>query len=564
MKRILITCFFAFHGLFLLAQTVQPHERLYLSTDKECYLAGEPVWVSVFCYDISSGKSSPVSAVAYLEIQNTGGSHVQTKIALKYGRGSGVIDLPLSLPTGIYRLTGYTRYMHLESEDNFHARYITVYNPLSPLRSDNVATTTAKEEESFPVYKEPKEETRFGISANKKNYNVKQEVELTLKNLLPENVSASVSVFRVDGLNHFQNPSITEVVSKTFQEEKTPFQLGTIDYSGEVIHGYVVDQDNERVNHIEGFGAYLSIAGSDIQYITGEIQDNGKIRFFTSNLYGDGTLVSYIPSANDKKHHLILDPIYLFPTVANLPALVLDKKQEDVLLERSLAVQLYREFRLDTLSVLKTYGNNLLFESSGISYKLDEYTRFPTMAEVMIEFIQEARFRTVRGERKLQVRLKYINGVTYEIEDPTPPLVLLDGIPVPDHEKIYNYPPSFVEEIIIYPHKYAFGPIYYNGIVFFKTYRGDYPELELEESMRIHDYKGVQHPSSFGIVPKDSRFPDLRHTLYWNPKVEIKDNESLTLRFQTAETTGTFKVVAEGLSSEGTPFRTSAEFRVDP
>ncbi len=85
------------------------HERLYLSTDKTCYLAGEDIWISAFCYDAASGIYSPISAVAYLELQNLSGSLVQSKIALNHGRGNGFIHLPVSLPTGIYRLTGYTR-----------------------------------------------------------------------------------------------------------------------------------------------------------------------------------------------------------------------------------------------------------------------------------------------------------------------------------------------------------------------------------------------------------------------------------------------------------------------
>lgn len=145
---------------------------------------------------------------------------------------------------------------------------------------------------------------------------------------------------------------------------------------------------------------------------------------------------------------------------------MLDAGQEEVLKERNLGIRLYHAFRLDTFSVITPHQNNLQFEKSGIVYKLDEYTRFPTMAEVMTEFIQEARFRTVKGEKRLQVRLRDVQGVSFDFEDPTPPLVLLDGIPVPDHGKIYDYPPGLVKEIIVYPAKYAFGLVYYNGIIF--------------------------------------------------------------------------------------------------
>src|SRR5574344_1583855 len=100
MKRILTVLILSATSLLLRAQSQMLHERLYLSTDKECYIAGEPMWISAFCYDAVSGKPSPVSAVAYIELQNLSGSVVQAKIALTDGRGSGLIDLPVSLPTG--------------------------------------------------------------------------------------------------------------------------------------------------------------------------------------------------------------------------------------------------------------------------------------------------------------------------------------------------------------------------------------------------------------------------------------------------------------------------------
>ncbi|HRW95789.1 MAG TPA: hypothetical protein P5167_08080, partial [Bacteroidales bacterium] len=292
------------------------------------------------------------------------------------------------------------------------------------------------------------------------------------------------------------------------------------------------------------------------------IRDSGKVRFFTSNLYGDGTLVSYVPSFNHKKYHLVLDSVYTHPQVDWIPQLILDRTREDVLLERSLGVQIAQAYRMDTLAVEKRLPANLLFENTGIVYKLDEYTRFPTMGEVLIEFIREARFKSEDGTHKLQVRLRDATGVAYYLQDPTPPLVLLDGIPIEDHEKIYNYDPNLVKEIIIHTDRYAFGSIYYNGIIFFRTFKGDFPGLDLDESMRIQEFRGVQNPRSLAVVPADSRLPDLRHTLYWNPQLEVKPDESVTLNAITSETTGTFRVLIQGLDMKGNPFTTSTDFTV--
>lgn len=561
MKRSLTILILSATSLLLQAQSRMLHERLYLSTDKECYLAGEPVWISAFCYDAVTGKPSPVSAVAYIELQNLSGSVVQAKIALAAGRGSGLIDLPVSLPTGNYRLIAYTRYMYSESEHNVFTRIITIYNPLTSLRSDNVKVDSGAE----PVHlsKVAQNNTpELGVFTDSNVYQPGEEVRITLSHSMPTEVSLSVSVFRKENLNHFSNPSISFLVDSTRNQTFTPFPFWRVDYPGEVIRGHVVDQNNDPVAPSGGFGSYISIAGSHVQYYTGELGDNGRLRFFTSNLYGNGTLISYIPSHNDKQYHLVLDSVYMNPQVHELPELILDIRQQPLLEERSLGVQLWHAFGLDSLFREERAETNLLFENSGIVYKLDEYTRFPTMGEVIVEFVREARFRTIGGSRVLQLRLRDAGGTVYFVDDPTPPLVLLDGIPVRDHEKIYAYDPALVREIVIYPDKYAFGPIYYNGILFLKTYRGGFPDLELEESMRIHEFQGVQNPHSFGTVPRGSRLPDVRHTLYWNPRVDLKGTEPVTIRTTTSETKGTFVVVAEGMNPAGKTFRNSTEFTV--
>jgi len=151
-------------------------------------------------------------------------SHIQTKMALKEGRGSAVVALPLTLPTGIYRLTGYTRYMQSESISNFYTKYITVYNPLSPLRTENVTTVSAVEQEgACREFQDEGQGSFFQITADGNRYGTKKEVKLSLSNLLDDEVTASVSVFKKETLNGYKNPSIATVVNKSLQEKNFSF-----------------------------------------------------------------------------------------------------------------------------------------------------------------------------------------------------------------------------------------------------------------------------------------------------------------------------------------------------
>ena len=203
--------------------------------------------------------------------------------------------------------------------------------------------SAAEQEDACWEFQAEEQDSFFQITADNSQYGTKKEVKLSLSNLLEDKVTASVSVFKKETLNSYKNPSISTVVNRSLKEKTSPFQMRRIDYAGEVIHGHIVDENNIPVTNVEGFGTYLSIAGSDIQYFTGEIRNNGKVRFFTSNLYGDGTLISYVPSAGENTYHLVLDSIYLNPVVKELPHLFLTPTK-DVLKERNLGVRLHHAF----------------------------------------------------------------------------------------------------------------------------------------------------------------------------------------------------------------------------
>ena len=113
-------------------------ERVYVSTDREVYVAGDAVWMSAYCMDASSGKLSSFSKTAYVEIHSAAGMVQTAKIALEGGRGGGRLMLPNTLPTGNYRLLAYTALG--ASEEGFDpsvgARTLSVFNTFSNERID--------------------------------------------------------------------------------------------------------------------------------------------------------------------------------------------------------------------------------------------------------------------------------------------------------------------------------------------------------------------------------------------------------------------------------------------
>ena len=111
-----------------------PQEKIYVHTDKPCYLAGETVWFRVHLVDYAThNPTESESRYVYGELFNPADSLLQR---IKISRDSigvfhGHFDLTPTLPTGDYRLRFYTRYMEEAGEEYFFNRVISVGHALS-------------------------------------------------------------------------------------------------------------------------------------------------------------------------------------------------------------------------------------------------------------------------------------------------------------------------------------------------------------------------------------------------------------------------------------------------
>ena len=86
MKKMALTLLALSAGILLGAAV--PVERIYVSTDRDVYIAGDAVWCSLTNLD-ENGRFSNESAVSYLELVSTSGTVCTAKIGLLEGRGAG-------------------------------------------------------------------------------------------------------------------------------------------------------------------------------------------------------------------------------------------------------------------------------------------------------------------------------------------------------------------------------------------------------------------------------------------------------------------------------------------
>ena len=120
-----------------------------------------------------------------------------------------------------------------------------------------------------------------------------------------------------------------------------------------------------------------------------------------------------------------------------------------------------------------------------LSYNLDEYRQFLTIREVLLEYVMFVRKTKVNGIQQLIVRKEQEN-----FNQIMPTLVLIDGMPVFDVERLLDYDARRVHYINIYGDQYMFGNGLYNGILSFVTRSGRLTNYPIERNMQylVYDF----------------------------------------------------------------------------
>jgi hypothetical protein len=126
-------------------------EKIYLQTDKSLYISGEICWFKSYIVDASLHKPFSLSKVAYVEVLNRDSKPVlQGKILLEKGIGSGSFFIPLSLPSGSYKIRAYTNWMKNQGPEYFFEKNITIVNTQKRDRDSIVQKIPAYDIQFFP------------------------------------------------------------------------------------------------------------------------------------------------------------------------------------------------------------------------------------------------------------------------------------------------------------------------------------------------------------------------------------------------------------------------------
>jgi len=331
------------------------------------------------------------------------------------------------------------------------------------------------------------------------------------------------------------------------------------EYTGHIINARIVNiQSGAPAAEII---TYLGVPGKRVQLYTSQSDSSGRLMYLTRDLYGPGEIIDQTNELKDSTYRIdVISPFSEQYTKTTLPLYDFDPAMSATLQEHSLSVQVFNIYSGD---MIKRYYDPLIDSSAFYgrpykTYKLDDFTRFTTMEEDLREYVSEDNIVNTKGN----FHIKVLNHRGFLDSDP---LVLVDGVPVFNINKIFTIDPLKVRKLEVEPFRYFYGPASEEGIFSFTTYKGDLGGVELDPHAIVVDYEGMQLQREFYSPVYDtetqasSRIPDFRNVLYWSPTVTSGRNAA---SFYTSDQPGKYVGVIQGIAADGDAGSTSFSFEV--
>jgi hypothetical protein len=534
-------------------------EKLYLFTDRNLYASGEKVSFRLYNLSDTLLKESNWSRVFYLELINSRNVAVaRGKYQVYSWGGDGQILIPDTAGTGHYYLRAYTSWMRNYPPSEYFHLPLAIVNPRqigSADLSDGANGSGLSEETQGHV-------AGIACSTDKTSYGKRGKVTVRFN---PENRGSSpdgycVSVIKkgyLDEAFYYTTAPVSEDSLRLKKLVYYPETLG-VTISGTVLLG---DEQEPAAQTLLG----VTMLGSERDYVEFRTDENGRFRIPVHQQTGNkDALVTINPNRDGPVKILMNDAFSSDFSTAPVPAVDFFGEHRALVEETMVNCQLSAAFEnpeRDRVDAGEPTSDYLFYGTPEFRYRTDDYVTLPDLEEFLFEIVPQVRVEKQRDHKQLVV-LNDRDEIMY-----SPPLILLDDVPVPEIGNLLSVSPLRVDHIDIVNRIYIRGDHTYGGIVSFITGRGDRAGIALPGGSTFITFNGLSDlqetvfPDYEGALRND-RMPDLRNTLYWAAHYEIAPENGGSFTFYTSDVTGEFMIMVRGMTSDGNILSGSCKFMV--
>lgn len=535
--NVLIWQFDTIKGNTLPLSNTPGNDKVYFFTDRNLYVASEPILFSSFIENSSGLRSS----VLYVEIVSQDGlAFYSSKFRISGQKANGSIHIPTDIPTGTYFVKAYTKWMRNFSPDSYAYVPIKLIN----LSSNTLGAKKNGKNGSNGAYVnfEKVDFSNYIIESNKNTYKPREEATLTLNNqtLDAEFVWSCLSIVPSAAIDYSYN--ITNG-----SKSKEPVIVYQPEQEGISISGKVIKAESEEL--VPHALVNISILGPYPDFIPVRTDFNG---YFNLNLPAiNGKYDLYIGIEGDTQNRVIIDNDFCTKSNGiNYTLFSISDKEQQAAQNILNNIEVSKQFPIPTNPL--SSDTHLAFQTldpfygtPDVVFEFKKYVDLLSIKEYFFELIPVS----VR-ERKGIVTFGFPeNYAEFKMFDP---LLMIDNVVVTDASRILAADPNLLSKIEIISKPYYKGNMVYGGVVSFFSKKGDFAGIELPSSDIFLNYKffdngpNVNYPNFI-----NENLPDTRTTILWNSDLQMDKDVPTVVTFQTPDTKGDYDILLRGITSKG-------------
>ncbi|MFN5170210.1 MAG: carboxypeptidase-like regulatory domain-containing protein [Cyclobacteriaceae bacterium] len=541
------------------------HENVYLHTDKPYYYPGETIWAKA--YLTSEDSEFPPSSVLYVEwIDSTRTVLKSYQIPLNQGMASIGLPLPEATAPGKYALRSYTQWMRNFDENIFFQKPIPVLQLRQRLRGPDVELAN---------------DSTLIIRAQKATYKMREKIELQIevqdRSGLATEGHLSVSVTDVRQVSTILNePTITGIIKKPFSQ---PLHFSFDRQYGLSLMGRLTTLKGKPIK-----GSLNVIAGKFQDFFVVETDDYG--RFDLKNLHFFDSL-TFAFTSNGKREIGQLELIRgNNPAIRVLPEYINLNFESNQTLQRYLPLNLPDSAR--QLNEVTVKGSRPAEPISEVQHKFygkpdhtingsaltnSSTTDLVVALQGKVPGLIITQVADKRGGLHYRLRIRGESSILLNKE----PLVIIDGVPVGGAtqalmdleefgdtagDRLKGIDVNQVDRVEVTTRvNTLYGEAGRNGVIAVYTKAGKQNGFTSQATgARALTVMGYHRSPSFSAPDysqsiAQNEAPDFRSTIYWNAEIVLNATGKTTLSFWSADLPGRYRVVCEGLLTDGTPVR---------
>jgi hypothetical protein len=554
-------------------------ERTYLHTDRNVYMAGNYLFYTLYL----QGNRGQMSKYAYLSLRDCHNLPIiQVRVEISNQTAFGSIYLPDTLHSDIYQIVCYTNSMRNEAEESYFNKEIviasrfdkqfnlsdTIFHPVSSAASISQNTGNINRNDNLVIH------------LDKQVFDAREKVIFLIETKdIPENLVSRVSVSIneiIPGIT--DEPSISEYFGKIDKAAKTAEKKqNRCDFQPEINSSVI----QGRILPVKGPGNQSALT----------IQDNVKDSVIYTVLLSTPDSIAnmqYTKTDSSGSFSFMLNPYYegkelIIRLKENAGAVItLDDKFK--------LVQPFIPSGIFNVSGIKPYLNQCVNIAEARRYYPEKniintqkdflpasvipriyYKTYSTVFPG--DFIELHDFVEISREilPALKVRkhdnnyfLSFIDTRNKDVLNIVP-MIFLDGVPVNEANQIIDLGSGQIRRIDLLPVIRYYGEMPITGIVAIFSRNLEIDNIQFETpTIRYRSLSSQSYtkPDFYKPADPDSRIPDLRQVLLWDPEIILHSDEKHRIEFYTSDLQGEYRINIQGIVSNGLPVNGSAIFSV--